>query len=97
VREAKVVGGQKIIGITKDGNVSRVVLAKGDEKAVELWRVETLYLVGNGPRITVIRDNPHTSPYPYASAGFFGIENVKPADEQPEATVFSGTRNRLLP
>ena len=84
------------ISITKDGSLSRVVLTTGDEKAVELWRVEnnTLYPVGHGPRVTVIRDNPNTSPYPYASAGFFGIENVKPADEQPEATVFSGAKCR---
>ena len=84
------------IKITKDLSVSRVVLTTGDAKTVELWRVEnnTLYSVGNGPRVTVIRDHPNTSPYPFASSGFFGIENVKPDDEQPEATGFSGVKCR---
>ena len=86
------------ISITKDGKVSRVVLTTGDAKTVELWRVEnnTLYPVGNGPRITVIRDNPNTSPYPFASAGFFGIENVKSADEQSDAVAFSGVKCRYF-
>ena len=86
------------ISITKDGKVSRVVLTTGDAKTVELWRVEnnTLYFVGNGPKITVIQDNPNTSPYPFASAGFFGIENVKSADEQPDAVAFSGVKCRYF-
>jgi len=72
------------IKTAKDGEVSKVTIAKKNGPSRQIWRLAnyTLYWVQARSRVYVIQDNRESPPYLYASCGFYGIEHVDPADEQ---------------
>lgn len=74
--------------IVKNGEVSRVVMAKKDGTAVQYWRSGNCTLVYDRKRNKVlpVTDHLEIPPYPFASPGFYGIEKANAADEQKPAS-----------
>lgn len=59
--------------------VARVEFRNGERREYWFANGHVLSKAANG-RIIILRDDPLSRPFPYASPGFYGMENLKPED-----------------
>ena len=70
------------------GEVTHVTIAFGGGEKLEFWQIGRYNLSRSTQtgKILILKSDPEAPPYPYAlGKTFYGLENVKPADDKGEA------------
>jgi hypothetical protein len=87
---------------TRSGNLTRIVVTYQQDGTREYWRFSHITLCQNVKLHKIdVRPDTQLPAYPCASDGFYGLQNVKPADDQGvksfEGTSFHYFRGSYVP